>query len=206
MMQFITSPLLYIYYLAIALSLIHTVFHFTKLKDSTLDLVVILISLLLYIFIASLAIVIFINAGFIFSFTYLIEYLIIITVIFYVPFFSVKKQKNKKLKKYTVGLTLIPFIIIIVVLHFTYAGNKIYKASKYCNAPIEIEKIVCNYENGKYTGQLKAFSRHGNGTYEWNSGRVYVGQWKNNLMHGSGTMTQGEKILKGQWKKHKFVQ
>ena len=206
MMQFITSPLLYIYYLAIALSLIHTVFHFTKLKDSTLDLVVILISLLLYIFIASLAIVIFINAGFILSFTYWIEYLIIIIVIFYVPFFSVKKQKNKKLKKYTVGLTLIPFIIIIVVLHFTYAGNKIYKASKYCNAPIEIEKIVCNYENGKYTGQLKAFSRHGNGTYEWNSGRVYVGQWKNNLMHGSGTMTQGEKILKGQWKKHKFVQ
>ena len=128
------------------------------------------------------------------------------TVIFYLPFFSVKKQKNKKLKKFTVGLTLIPFIIIIVVLHFTYAGNKIYKASKYCNAPIEIEKIVCNYENGKYTGQLKAFSRHGNGTYEWNSGRVYVGQWKNNLMHGSGTMTQGEKILKGQWKKHKFVQ
>ena len=206
MMQFITSPLLYIYYLAIALSLIHTVFHFTKLKDSTLDSVVILISLLLYIFIASLAIVIFINAGFILSFTYWIEYLIIIIVIFYVPFFSLKKQKNKKLRKYTFGLTLIPFIIITVVLHFTYAGNKIYKASKYCNAPIEIEKIVCNYENGKYTGQLKAFSRHGNGTYEWNSGRVYVGQWKNNLMHGSGTMTQGEKILKGQWKKHKFVQ
>ena len=97
MMQFITSPLLYIYYLAIALSLIHTVFHFTKLKDSTLDYVVILISLLLYIFIASLAIVIFINAGFIFNLTYWLEYLIIVLVIFYLPFFSLKFQKNKKL-------------------------------------------------------------------------------------------------------------
>ena len=206
MMNFVSSPVLYVYYLAIILSLIHTVFHFTKLKDSTLDTVVILLSLMLYILIASLTVVIFINAGFIFNLTYWLEYLIIVIVIFYVPFFSVKKQKNKKLKKFTAGFTLIPFIVLTLVLHFTYAGNKIYKVSKYCNAPIEIEKIVCSYENGKYTGQLKAFSRHGNGTYEWNSGRVYVGQWKNNLMHGPGTMTQGEKILKGQWKKHKFIQ
>ena len=207
MMQFVTSPVLYVYYLAIIFSLIHTAFHYTKFKDSTLDTVVIFISLLLFILIASLTVVIFINAGFIFNLTYWLEYLIIVLVIFYLPFFSLKFQKNKKLaKKLMIGITLTPFFILIAILHFTYVGNKIYKISKYCDVPIELEKVVCNYKDGKYIGQLKAFSRHGNGTYEWNSGSVYVGEWKNNLMHGSGTMTQGEKILKGQWKKNKFVQ
>jgi len=27
------------------------------------------------------------------------------------------------------------------------------------------------------------------GRYEWNDGRIYVGQWKDNNMHGYGTYT-----------------
>ena len=35
---------------------------------------------------------------------------------------------------------------------------------------------------------MKAF-RHGKGVHEWNSGKIYEGEWKNSLMDGEGIMT-----------------
>ena len=36
---------------------------------------------------------------------------------------------------------------------------------------------VCKYSNGTYTGEMKAFRRHGQGEYIWNSGKTYKGEW-----------------------------
>ena len=49
-----------------------------------------------------------------------------------------------------------------------------------------------NYDNGdQYVGQTKLLSgkRHGQGTYTWADGRVYVGEWKKDKRHGQGTYT-----------------
>ena len=64
-----------------------------------------------------------------------------------------------------------------------------------------------NYNNGdKYVGQTKLLSgkRHGQGTYYYADGRVYVGQWKKNQRHGQGTMTYKNKSkYVGEWKNNK---
>ena len=64
-----------------------------------------------------------------------------------------------------------------------------------------------NYDNGdQYVGQTKLLSgkRHGQGTYTWADGRVYVGQYKDGKRHGQGTMTYKNKSkYVGEWKDNK---
>jgi len=108
-------------------------------------------------------------------------------------------------KKFVFISILTPFFISFGIFYFLFNGEKIYKLSPHCENTSDPKIKYCEYENGTYTGELRAFKRHGNGTYNWNSGKVYVGEWKNGLMDGLGEMTvDGEKI-KGEWKKHKRV-
>ena len=54
---------------------------------------------------------------------------------------------------------------------------------------------------GKYKGSYKAGKRDGRGTFIWDDGTKYVGDWENDLMHGYGTLTlpDGSKY-QGFWK------
>ena len=206
MLDFLISPLKYVYYVFFISAILHTFIGFTKLKNTILDTVAFWSSYLLCVFIASLSIIIFINTGFTLNLRYIGEYAIIIIFFYFVIYFLKQKELIKREKKLIIVLLIVPFIFSSLILQTIYSGNNIYKINKYCIISDKPNEIVCNYKNGVYTGQLKAFLRHGSGTYKWNSGKVYSGQWKNNLMHGDGIMSEDGKILKGQWKKHKFIQ
>lgn len=46
------------------------------------------------------------------------------------------------------------------------------------------------YQSGsRYTGQFSNGQRNGTGTYEWASGSKYVGEWKDGERHWKGTYT-----------------
>lgn len=108
-------------------------------------------------------------------------------------------------KKFVFTAILTPFLISFGIFYFLFNGEKIYKLSPYCKNTNDFKIKFCTYENGTYMGELKAFKRHGQGTYNWNSGKIYTGQWKNNLMNGSGEMTSEGSTIKGVWKKHKLI-
>ena len=61
----------------------------------------------------------------------------------------------------------------------------------------EISQILVNESvkaveietNGKYTGNRVDGKKIGEGTYEWNNGDKYEGEFKDDLMHGKGKLT-----------------
>ncbi|MDA9606378.1 hypothetical protein N9S28_01370 [Candidatus Pelagibacter sp.] len=108
-------------------------------------------------------------------------------------------------KVYSLMLTIIvaPLIISTILFYSLFGGDKIYSISAQCKA--QNNTVFCQYNNGNYTGDIKGFLRHGKGTYQWKSGKVYKGEWKNNLMDGVGEMTENGKTVKGIWKKHQFL-
>ena len=64
-----------------------------------------------------------------------------------------------------------------------------------------------------YTGGYHQGHRHGHGTFIWRKGgeatniAKYVGEWRDNEMHGEGTLTypDGSQHIKGQWDKGQRV-
>jgi hypothetical protein len=52
-----------------------------------------------------------------------------------------------------------------------------------------------------YDGEWKDDTMHGRGTLKWPSGGVYEGEWKNDTMHGRGTNTQPDgSVYEGEFK------
>ena len=70
-----------------------------------------------------------------------------------------------------------PFIISFIIFYSLYYGDNIYKLSPHCENTEDPKIKVCQYSNGTYTGEMKAFRRHGQGEYIWNSGKTYNGKW-----------------------------
>ena len=63
------------------------------------------------------------------------------------------------------------------------------------------------YASGsKYVGEYKNDMMHGQGAYTYASGDKYAGAFKNGKYHGQGAYiyTRGEKIV-GQWENDKYV-
>ena len=86
------------------------------------------------------------------------------------------------------------FVLLFLFFYIFFYEDRIYKVSKHCK-PTENPKIkICKFSNGVYTGELKAFLRHGEGVYNFNSGASYSGGWKNSLRHGVGTMITAEGV------------
>ena len=56
-------------------------------------------------------------------------------------------------------------------------GDNIYKISPHCENTNDPKIKVCKYSNGTYTGEMKAFRRHGQGEYIWDSGKTFKGEW-----------------------------
>ncbi|MDA9645173.1 hypothetical protein N9T36_01070 [bacterium] len=72
-----------------------------------------------------------------------------------------------------------PFIVSFIIFYLLFYGNKIYKLSPHCKNTNDQKVKVCKYSNGTYTGEMKAFKRHGLGEYVWNTGKTWDGQWEN---------------------------
>ena len=70
-----------------------------------------------------------------------------------------------------------PFIISFGIFYYLYYGDKIYKLSPHCQNTNEPIIKFCKYSNGTYTGEMKAFRRHGQGTYIYDTGENYSGKW-----------------------------
>ena len=96
------------------------------------------------------------------------------------------------------------FVLLFLFFYIFFYEDRIYKVSKYCK-PTENPKIkICKFSNGVYMGELKAFLRHGEGVYKFNSGASYSGGWKNSLRHGTGTTITAEGVTTTEvWKKGK---
>ena len=91
--------------------------------------------------------------------------------------FSLSRIKNLIIKKLPTVFIITPFIISVGVFYYLYYGDKIYKLSPHCQNTNDPIIKFCKYSNGTYTGEMKAFRRHGLGKYVWNSGKVYDGLW-----------------------------
>lgn len=67
-------------------------------------------------------------------------------------------------------------------------------------------KKKIKFKNGdEYFGQQKKGLPHGIGNYRWSDGSEYKGYWKNNKMHGKGTLYDEEGKHIGIWKNGKSV-
>ena len=87
---------------------------------------------------------------------------------------------NNKIYKLVGKLIIIgPFLISFIIFYGLFYGDKIYKISPHCENTNDPKIKVCKYSNGIYTGEMKAFKRHGLGEYVWNTGKTWDGQWEN---------------------------
>ena len=85
---------------------------------------------------------------------------------------------NNKIYKLVGKLIIIgPFLISFIIFYGLFYGDKIYKISPHCENTNDPRIKVCKYSNGTYTGEIKAFRRHGQGEYIWDSGKTYKGEW-----------------------------
>ena len=96
------------------------------------------------------------------------------------------------------------FVLLFLFFYAYFYEDRIYKVSKYCKPTGDLKVKICKFSNGVYTGELKAFLRHGEGTYKFNSGASYSGGWQNSLRHGTGvTITAKGVKTTNMWKKGK---
>tara|TARA_B100001059_G_C17538965_1_gene429388 strand:+ start:107 stop:685 length:579 start_codon:yes stop_codon:yes gene_type:complete len=85
---------------------------------------------------------------------------------------------NNKIYKLVGKLIIIgPFLISFIIFYGLFYGDKIYKISPHCENTNDPRIKVCKYSNGTYTGEMKAFRRHGQGEYIWNTGKTFKGKW-----------------------------
>ena len=85
---------------------------------------------------------------------------------------------NNKIYKLVGKLIIIgPFLISFIIFYGLFYGDKIYKISPHCENTNDPKIKVCKYSNGTYTGEMKAFRRHGQGEYIWNTGKTFKGEW-----------------------------
>ena len=91
--------------------------------------------------------------------------------------FIIAGIKNLLIQKIPTIAIITPFIISFIIFYSLFYGDNIYKLSPHCENTKDPKIKVCKYSNGTYTGEMKAFRRHGQGEYIWNSGKTYNGEW-----------------------------
>jgi len=100
----------------------------------------------------------------------------------WVPIFNNMKIKNIFLLKLPAIALVVPLIISFLIFYHFFYGDKIYKLSPSCENTNDPKIKVCKYLKGTYTGEMKAFKRHGQGEYIWNDGTG--GTWKGKWIEG----------------------
>ena len=104
-------------------------------------------------------------------------YLSKIFITMFKEIFIIAGIKNLLIQKIPVIAIVAPFIISFIIFYSLFYGDNIYKLSPHCENTKDPKIKVCQYSNGTYTGEMKAFRRHGQGEYIWNSGKTYNGKW-----------------------------
>ena len=141
-----------------------------------------------YAVITSLFIIFFSSAGIIINSDFFWNIILVAAFIYNLRVFL--KHLNNKIilnnfkiinpnKKTLYAVLFSPLIISFLVFYYLYNGDKIYKLSPHCQNTEDPKIKFCKYSNGTYTGEMKAFRRHGQGEYIWDSGKTYKGEWKN---------------------------
>ena len=104
-------------------------------------------------------------------------YLSKIFITMFKKIFIIAGIKNLLIQKIPTIAIITPFIISFIIFYSLFYGDNIYKLSPHCENTKDPKIKVCQYSNGTYTGEMKAFRRHGQGEYIWNSGKTYNGKW-----------------------------
>ena len=104
-------------------------------------------------------------------------YLSKIFITMFKEIFIITGIKNLLIQKIPTIAIITPFIISFIIFYSLFYGDNIYKLSPHCENTEDPKIKVCQYSNGTYTGEMKAFRRHGQGEYIWNSGKTYNGKW-----------------------------
>ena len=104
-------------------------------------------------------------------------YLSKIFITMFKEIFIIAGIKNLLIQKIPTIAIITPFIISFIIFYSLYYSDNIYKLSPHCENTEDPKIKVCLYSNGTYTGEMKAFRRHGQGEYIWNSGKTYNGKW-----------------------------
>jgi len=104
--------------------------------------------------------------------------LFIYLAINFIKIFDEIDEKNYFLRILPKIAILGPLIISFTIFYIIYYGDKIYKLSPHCQNTDDPKIKFCKYSNGTYTGEMRAFRRHGEGEYIWDSGKTFNGQWK----------------------------
>lgn len=179
--------LLFLYFISYPLSFLNK-FSQTRLFD-----LIVISSHTSISVIAAFIVIYTINAGFVFDLNNVALVSFILCYFYDVVTLYLIAKKNNSLKNYK--YFFIPVVIFLIIFHFLFNGDKIFKLHKYCN-PTSTNKVYkCLYKNNDiYIGELNSFNRNGQGNYTFDNTKVnYSGGWKNGKFHGKGILIENGK-------------
>jgi hypothetical protein len=174
----------YLLYFVILTGLTAWIGDFIKKKNDKITIVLIITNILSIIgfsIINSLFLIFIYSAGFFLNYDFWVNVIWIGVYIYcaneILKIFNEAFGNNKIYK--LVGKLIItgPFLVSFIIFYGLFYGDKIYKISPHCENTNDPRIKVCKYSNGTYTGEMKAFRRHGQGEYIWDSGKTFKGKW-----------------------------
>ena len=180
----IHPSLTYLLYFVILTGLTAWIGDFIKKKNNTINLVLgitNILSIIGFSIINSLFLIFIYSAGFFFNYDFWVNVIWIGVYIYcaneILKIFNDEFGNNKTFKIIGKIIIIGPFIVSFIIFYALLYGDKIYKLSPHCENTSDPKIKVCKYSNGTYTGEMKAFRRHGQGEYVWNSGKTFKGKW-----------------------------
>lgn len=180
----IHPSLTYLLYFVILTGLTAWIGDFIKKKNNIINLVLgitNILSIIGFSIINSLFLIFIYSAGFFFNYDFWVNVIWIGIYIYcaneILKIFNDEFGNNKTFKIIGKIIIIGPFIVSFIIFYALFYGDKIYKLSPHCENTSDPKIKVCKYSNGTYTGEMKAFRRHGQGEYVWNSGKTFKGKW-----------------------------
>jgi len=180
----IHPSLTYLLYFVILTGLTAWIGDFIKKKNNTINLVLgitNILSIIGFSIINSLFLIFIYSAGFFFNYDFWVNVIWIGVYVYcaneILKIFNDEFGNNKTFKIIGKIIIIGPFIVSFIIFYALFYGDKIYKLSPHCENTSDPKIKVCKYSNGTYTGEMKAFRRHGQGEYVWNSGKTFKGKW-----------------------------
>ena len=180
----IHPSLTYLLYFVILTGLTAWIGDFIKKKNNTINLVLgitNILSIIGFSIINSLFLIFIYSAGFFFNYDFWVN-VIWIGVYMYcaneiLKIFNDEFGNNKTFKITGKIIIIGPFIVSFIIFYALFYGDKIYQLSPHCENTSDPKIKLCKYSNGTYTGEMKAFRRHGQGEYIWDTGKTFKGEW-----------------------------
>jgi len=174
----------YLLYFVILTGLAAWIGDFIKNKSGTILIALSIsniLSLIGFSIINALFLIFVFSAGFFLNFDFFVNVIWIFVYLYSAhEILKIFDEAFGDIKKYKLISKLIiigPFAVSFVIFYFLYNGDNIYKISPHCENTSDPKIKICKYSNGTYTGEMKAFRRHGKGEYIWNTGKTFKGRW-----------------------------